>query len=87
MERFVEEDKMRCNILIPRWDALFEDENGECILANAHSGYHLNKLNNSMYLSWGGNACDELCEFCGECFNWLELSEAEAQAVILQVVL
>lgn len=73
---------MQCYILIPRFASRFKREFGECILPSGHDGYHLNKLNNGKYLSWGGNGCDEECEWCGECFCWIEISEKEARVII-----
>lgn len=61
----------RCHILIddhePQFD--FEEQESEgCLLEYGHRGYHLNRLKDGRYISWGGNACDENCEHCGECF-------------------
>lgn len=73
---------MDCCILIPHFDIKFAHEFGECILPYAHYGYHLNKLRNGNYLSWGGYSCDEDCSWCGECFNWIEISKEEAEAIV-----
>ena len=74
---------MHCFYLIPGFDVNSAgNEESECLLPDAHEGYHLNKLNNGNYLSWGRYSCDEDCGFCGECFNYLEISEAEALAII-----
>lgn len=75
---------MVCHILIPDFHMGLSEEDKEsgCLLPRAHQGYHLNKLSNGSYLSWGGNGCDKMCEWCGECFNWIEISEAEANDII-----
>jgi|SRR3989344_5480252 len=72
----------KCYVLIPQFDFQFCDEEGECELPHAHGGYHLNKLKGGGYLSWGGNGCDESCEWCGECFNYFELSPAQARVIL-----
>ena len=75
-------DNDKCNALIPQWDHKFEGQMGECLLLSCHRGYHLNKLDNGKYISWGGNGCDETCEWCGECFIWIEITEEQAKAII-----
>lgn len=75
----------RCHILIEDPEPQFEYENQDltgCFLVFGHAGYHLNKLEDGRYISWGGYACDKNCEHCGECFNWQEISEAEALDII-----
>ena len=73
---------MGCYLLIPKFDQQFLDEEGECLLPGAHKGYHLNKLNNGNYLSWGGNGCDESCEPDCECFNHIEIDKKTAKEII-----
>jgi len=71
---------MICNYLIPSFHPYLRDEDrcSECLLPRGHDGYHLTKLSDGSYMSWGGYSCDEDCGYCGECFNYLEISEAEA---------
>lgn len=73
---------MDCYALIPKWDTRYEKEFGECVLPQGHDGYHLTKLNNGSYLSWGGDGCDEECEWCGECFCHINISEKQALVIM-----
>ena len=75
---------MKCQTMIDH-DCLYsrdEEEVEGCLLERAHAGYHLNKLNDGRYFSWGGFSCDDNCDWCGECFNYLTISEKEAQLII-----
>jgi len=74
----------KCNYLIPGFHhgITDEDRESECLLPYGHNGYHLNKLCEGGYISWGGDSCDEDCGWCGECFNYREISEAEALEIL-----
>lgn len=71
-----------CYLLIPQWDYKFQGEMGECVLPAGHMGNHLNRLDSGNYLSWGGDGCDDNCDWCGECFCWIEIPSEEASAII-----
>gem|GEM_PF-5026659 len=60
----------------------YEEESEGCLLQSAHVGYHLNKLKDGRYFSWGGFSCDERCNWCGECFNYDIISAEDAQLIL-----
>lgn len=73
---------MGCYRLIPKFRQRFLKEKNECLLPANHEGYHLTKLNNGGFLSWGGYACDEDCGWCGECFNNHEIDIKTAREIM-----
>jgi hypothetical protein len=74
---------MQCFALVPNFHIHpFVEGESECLLPKDHKGYHLNKLKNGNYISWGGNGCDESCGWCGECFCHVEIDEKKALEIL-----